>query len=115
MNWQTISERIASASGQTFEVVAARSLSGGDINSAFRLHGSECDYFVKLNRPDLVSMFEAEFAGLQDMARTQTVRVPVPVVCGQTAGHSFIVLEYLEFGRSNQAIAKDQSLLFACM
>ena len=103
MNWQPISEQIELASGRPFKVLSVHSLSGGDINSAFRLHGSECDYFVKLNRPDLVSMFEAEFAGLQDMARTQTVRVSVPVVCGQTAVHSFIVLEYLEFGRSNQA------------
>jgi fructosamine-3-kinase len=103
MNWQTISERIESATGQTFKVVSAHTLSGGDINSAFRLQGDNRSYFVKLNRAGLVTMFEAEFAGLQDMARTQSIRVPVPVVCGKTAEHSFLVLEYLEFGCSNKA------------
>jgi protein-ribulosamine 3-kinase len=103
MNWQTISEQIESASGQTFNVMSAHALSGGDINSAYRLQGSDKSYFIKLNRVDLVAMFEAEFAGLQDIARTQTVRVPVPVVCGKTAGHSFLVLEDLEFGCSNKA------------
>jgi fructosamine-3-kinase len=103
MNWQTISEQIESATGQTFKVVSAHSLSGGDINSAFRLQDHDRSYFVKLNRADLVAMFEAEFAGLLDIAKTQAVRVPAPVVFGQTGEHSFIVLENLEFGCSNQA------------
>ena len=64
MNWQTISEQIESATGQAFKVVSAHRLSGGDINSAFRLQGDDKSYFVKLNRADLVAMFEAEFAGL---------------------------------------------------
>ena len=103
MNWQAISEQIESATGQAFKSVSAHSLAGGDINSAFRLQAGDKSYFVKLNRADLVTMFDAEFAGLQELAKTQTIRVPAPVVCGQTAGHSFLVLEYVEFGCSNKA------------
>jgi protein-ribulosamine 3-kinase len=103
MNWQSISTYIQTTTGQPFKVVSAHRLSGGDINSAFRLQGDDNAYFIKLNRADLVTMFEAEFAGLQDIARTQTIRVPEPVVCGQTAEHSFLVLENLEFGSSNKA------------
>jgi protein-ribulosamine 3-kinase len=103
MNWQIISEQIESATGQPFKAVSAHTLSGGDINSAFRLEGDGNSYFVKLNHADLVAMFEAEFAGLQDIAKTQAVRVPAPVVCGKTAEHSFLVLENLEFGCSNKA------------
>jgi fructosamine-3-kinase len=103
MNWQSISEQIEAVTGQPFKVVSAHALSGGDINSAFRLQGDDRSYFVKLNRADLAAMFEAEFAGLQDIAKTQAVRVPAPVVCGKTAGHSFLVLESLEVGCSNKA------------
>ena len=103
MNWQSISACIETVTGQAFKVVAAFPLSGGDINSAFRLQGNDTSYFVKLNRPDLMAMFEAEFTGLQELARTRTIRVPVPVVCGQTAEHAFLVLENLEFGHSNHA------------
>ena len=103
MYWQTISEQIESATGQTFKVVSAYTLSGGDINSAFRLQDDDKSYFVKLNRADLVTMFEAEFAGLQDIANTQTVRIPAPIVCGKTSEHSFLVLENLEFGCSDKA------------
>ncbi|MDD5322705.1 MAG: fructosamine kinase family protein [Methylococcales bacterium] len=103
MNWQVISEQIESATGQAFKVLSAHSLAGGDINSAYRLQACDKSYFIKLNSADLLAMFEAEFAGLQELARTQTVCVPAPVVCGQTAGHSFLVLEHIEFGCSSQA------------
>ena len=102
MNWQTISDQIESATGQAFNVVSAHRLSGGCINSAFRLQGDDRSYFVKLNRADLMSMFEAEFAGLKDIAKTQAVCVPAPIVCGKTAEHSFLVLEHLEFGCSSK-------------
>ncbi len=102
MNWQIISDQIESATGQVFKVVSAHRLSGGDINSAFRLQGDDRSYFVKLNRADLVTMFEAEFTGLQDIAKTQAICVPTPIVCGKTAEHSFLVLEHLEFGCSSK-------------
>jgi fructosamine-3-kinase len=102
MNWQAISQQIESVSRQPFNVVSAYRLSGGDINSAFRLQGADRSYFIKLNGADLLGMFEAEFAGLQELAKTQSVRIPAPVVCGKTGEHSFLVLEYLEFGCSNK-------------
>ncbi len=101
-NWQAISEQINAVTGRPFKVVSAQALSGGDINSAFRLQGDDRSYFVKLNRAALVTMFEAEFAGLQEMAKAQAVRVPAPIVCGKTDGHAFLVLENIEFGCSNK-------------
>ena len=103
MNWQAITEKIEAVTGQPFKMVSADAIAGGDINSAYRLQGHNKSFFVKLNRADLAAMFEAEYAGLQAITQTQTVRVPVPVVCGKTAGHSFLVLEYIELGRSTQA------------
>jgi fructosamine-3-kinase len=102
MNWQAISQQIESVSGKPFKIVCAHKLSGGDTNFAFRLQGEYRSYFVKLNRADLVAMFEAEFAGLQALAETQSVRVPMPVVCGKAGEHSFLVLEYFEFGCPNK-------------
>lgn len=99
--WQAISEQIELTTGQAFGVVSAQKLAGGDINAAFRLQGHDKSYFVKLNCADLLAMFDAEFAGLQDLANTQTMRVPVPVVYGTTGDHSFLVLEYIELGRFN--------------
>lgn len=47
-------------------------------------------------------MFTAEAAGLTELAATRTVRIPSPVVYGQSAGHAFLVLEYIEFGTANK-------------
>ncbi|MEI7997039.1 MAG: fructosamine kinase family protein [Methylococcaceae bacterium] len=103
MNWQSITEKIEAVTGQPFKMVSADAIAGGDINSAYRLQGQNKSYFVKLNRADLAAMFEAEYAGLQAITKTQTVRVPAPVVCGKTSQHSFLVLEYIDLGPSTQA------------
>jgi protein-ribulosamine 3-kinase len=103
MNWQIISEHIEAATGQAFTVVSSQAVSGGDINSAFRLKGHDKTYFVKLNRADLAAMFEAEFAGLMEMASAQALRVPAAIAAGSTADHAFLVLENIEFSASSKA------------
>jgi protein-ribulosamine 3-kinase len=101
MNWQAISDRIGLETGRHFHVAAAHPLGGGDINSAYRLQGSDRSYFVKLNRRELADMFVSEFAGLEEIAETGAVRVPKPVAYGEAGSQAFLVLEYLEFGASN--------------
>ncbi|MSS75741.1 MAG: fructosamine kinase family protein [Methyloglobulus sp.] len=102
MNWQAIVETIENATGANFKLINARSLAGGDINSAYCLQGVEKSYFVKLNRADTIDMFAAEAAGLTELAATHTVRTPLPVVHGVSAANAFLVLEYIEFGVSNK-------------
>lgn len=101
MNWQIISGHIASATGQTFNVISAHPLTGGDINSAFRLQGEHTSYFIKLNRASLASMFAAEFAGLQELANSQAPRVPTPITHGIAENHAFLALEYVALGASS--------------
>jgi protein-ribulosamine 3-kinase len=103
MDWQKISEQIGIATGESFAVHNVTPLAGGDINSAYRLQGPNRSYFVKLNRPELLPMFEAEQVGLEEIANTKTVRVPAVIVCGATRAHSFLVLESLEFGTSTKS------------
>lgn len=103
MNWQPIVEQIEIATRSVFKLQNARSLAGGDINSAYCLQGADKSYFVKLNRAEALAMFAAEAAGLTELATTRTVRVPSPAVHGKTAAHAFLVLEYIEFGPSSKA------------
>lgn len=100
MNWSDIKELIEHTSGLPFALVNARPLTGGDINSAYCLEGADRQYFVKFNRADKVDMFIAEEAGLIEIAASGTVKVPLPLVHGQTSEHAFLVLEYIEFGSS---------------
>ena len=99
-HFSEIAQQISDATNTIFEIQNSKPISGGDINRAFLLQGASARYFVKLNRTDLVEMFAAEFAGLHELAQTQTVKVPQPITFGQTANTSFLVLEFLELKRA---------------
>jgi fructosamine-3-kinase len=101
MNWQAIIQHIESATRQPFKLLKAQPLAGGDINAAYRLQSESRSYFVKLNSPDRLAMFEAEAAGLEALAQTQTIRVPKLIVCGNTDDHAFLVLEYIALNNLN--------------
>ncbi|MFU8789380.1 MAG: fructosamine kinase family protein [Methylobacter sp.] len=115
MNWQAIIRHIEAATGQPFKLLKAEPVSGGDINAAYRLQGEHGSFFVKLNRPERLPMFEAEAAGLQALAQSQTLRIPQFVVCGQSADHAFLVLEYIALtglnSRSEQRLGQQLAQL----
>ncbi len=97
--WQAITELIRNSTGivgQSFEPIPVY---GGNINSAWCLSYGGKQFFVKTNRDGLLAMFEAEKAGLEEIAGSQSIRVPEVFGCGIGAGHSFIVMEFLELGR----------------
>ncbi|MCX7093719.1 MAG: fructosamine kinase family protein [Methylobacter sp.] len=101
MNWQNIIQHIESATGRPFILLKIQSLAGGDINAAYRLQTEDRSFFVKLNRPERLSMFAAEAAGLQALAQTGTIRIPKLIACGNTPERAFLVLEYIALNRLN--------------
>lgn len=102
-SWQSIAEHIAATTHTQFVIESQRSVSGGCINQGYAITGAGITYFVKLNRPNQTEMFAAEALGLQQMAATQTIRVPEPICWGETRHNSYIVMEWLEFGGSSSA------------
>ncbi len=102
-DWQHIAAQIAAASGVSFKPAPPSGLGGGCINTAVRLSDGERSWFVKINRAALLGMFEAEYAALQELAGTATIRVPRPLCTGRSDGDSFIVMEYVALGRGNTA------------
>lgn len=103
MSDQEIEAAISEATGQSFRLDKQHHVGGGDINTAMKISGrvsgsGSRDYFLKLNRAQLLDMFEAEAAGLRDMMKAGAVRVPEPVCTGITGSQAFIVMEYLDLG-----------------
>lgn len=98
---KVIADQITFTTGRDFDIQTITSISGGDINAAYRLQSDTRNYFVKLNHVHTLDMFQAEFAGLQALAATQTLLVPTPILCGQTDTASFLVLEYLQLHRGS--------------
>ena len=106
MDWSAIESAISQADGIDFSVNKTRSIGGGSINSAYLLADSNHQYFVKTNSDRYADMFAAEAEGLVEMHKPDVIKVPRPV-CWDTIGSTtFIVLEYITFGRSNASSAQ---------
>ena len=114
-DWQTISKHIEQASNQPFSIINLHPVSGGCINSAFILQGKNRSYFIKLNQRALLSMFEAEYAGLTEMAQSETVKVPQPIVYGIFADKAFLVLEMISLASGNSESDKQLGYQLAAL
>lgn len=108
--WQSIEESIYQATDEMFSIKSRDSISGGCINEAYRIVGSNKNYFVKINQASNLAMFEAEFKGLEEMAKTRSVRVPAPVVVGKVAGQAYFVMEYIAMGGGSSTIKFGEQL-----
>lgn len=101
MHWSAITHHISQARGVPFQLESQTSVSGGCINSAYRLQGRDGDYFVKLNRADRHAMFVAEAAGLAELAKANAVRVPTPLCTGVSDDQAYLVMEFITLARQD--------------
>lgn len=82
-------------------LLEVRPLSGGDINQVFRLClANSKDFVLKLNSKDhYPEMFEKEAAGLR-LLESAGCRVPRVEMSFVEGSHQFLILEFIEEGRS---------------
>ena len=111
--WNAIAKHIALASGEAFAPKPQIAVGGGCINIAVHLTDGKRSFFVKLNNIRLLDMFAVEAAGLAELARTGTFRVPQPLCYGSSLGQSYLVMEYVEFGHASQNAAQEAGRLLA--
>jgi fructosamine-3-kinase len=97
-DWGTIAARIAAVSGRPFKPAPPRGAGGGCINRSVVLSDGASSYFVKLNDSTRLAMFEAEAAGLEEIAASDTIRVPVPLCTGTAGGEAYLAMEHLRLG-----------------
>lgn len=99
MNSET---RLAVEAALGSHIVAARALSGGDINDAFAARlATGATVFIKTNDRADPAMFPAEARGLAFLEEAAALRVPhvLTVSSGNVGEPCFLVLEYLEPAR----------------
>ena len=90
--------------------LAWKSAGGSALNGAWRVESPAGRWFVKVNRADRLPMFEAEAAGLAELAAAAAIRVPRPFACGSDGGQAFLVLEWLDLGGRRDAAALGRAL-----
>ncbi|CAM0870406.1 unnamed protein product [Alopecurus aequalis] len=87
--------------GKATKITGTSSIGGGCINAAQRYNTDAGSFFVKTNRRIGPAMFEGEALGLKAMYDTKSIRVPLPYKVGSLpTGGSFIIMEFIQFGRS---------------
>jgi len=94
-HWAIIADTIEQVSQEKFVVQQVDEIHGGDINRAYLLQSADKKYFVKLNKADLLPMFEVEALALQALADTKTLRIPQVITYGIAENKAFLVLEYI--------------------
>lgn len=87
---------IRASCGASFQLDAARPVSGGCIHANWALAGKGERYFVKTHGPEGAPLFAAEADGLAALRATGAIRVPAVVAQGASAAHAFLILEYLD-------------------
>ena len=99
--------------GLTIRFQSSTPLSGGDINDSFKLTDKNNEnWFVKINKPSRLFMFEAESEGLQALSTSNSFRIPKSICYGRNDQYSYLVLEYLDLSSqisqkpTGQALAK---------
>jgi len=86
------------------QVQSASFVGGGDINEARLLQTADGQFFVKMNKCEAVlDMFQKEAHGLQKLDSTVTLRIPKVLGTGEAAGTAFLLLEYVEERRADDA------------
>lgn len=98
--WDQMAFHIQSVMGRPFDCSDRVPVGGGCINQAFRVRDVQGSYFVKLNQVNKVSMFEAEALALQALGASGSIRVPLVVCWGVVSAQSYLVLEWIDFGPS---------------
>ncbi len=101
--WSDVARDLGTALGRGLEVTDVRSLGGGCINDAYVMRAGKLEAFVKFNTLESASMFEAEAEGLRELGAPEVIRVPEVWARGETAGRSWLALEYIPMGPAKRA------------
>ncbi|HYL01888.1 MAG TPA: fructosamine kinase family protein [Steroidobacteraceae bacterium] len=91
-----VAAEIARLTGVGCRPEPEETVAGGSINRCYRWVSGAGPLFVKVGAREALPMFEAESAGLAELAAARALRVPGVVACGSRGTHAFLALEWLE-------------------
>jgi fructosamine-3-kinase len=84
------------ATGTTFDAAPVGRVAGGSINDCVHWRGKAKSVFLKVASVDRLAMFEAEAAGLHELAGADALRVPAVIGVAAIVDCAVLALEWLE-------------------
>lgn len=94
---------IGNAIGATLHSRPASRVYGGSINECYRWDSDASPLFVKIAPARNSDMLAAEAAGLEELRRADSVRVPRVLGVGTAAGNAWLALEWIASGAPSRA------------
>lgn len=111
-----IDNAISNATGVLFKSQSSSAIGGGCINQASKIQSMDGrNFFLKINQASFLPFFEAEAEALKEIRATQTIMAPDVITHGVAKNQAFLVLEYIEEGRSSPGSQKNLGMLLAKM
>ena len=96
-DWPAIAASLAETLAIEVAPQPAGRVHGGCINDSYRWESGTGPIFVKVGAVHALGAFEAEAAGLKELARAEAVRVPKVGATGATSTAAWLALEWIEF------------------
>ena len=122
MNWQSVVDAIGESTGKQLRLSGSPlPVAGGCINDSRVLKlENQCDgagekFFVKINAASFLDQFEAEAAGLEELAVADAIRVPTVITMGIVQSEAFLALSHIPMGRGRANSARDLGAQLAMM
>ena len=109
--WKHVERQFSQLFGKEISFTHIQTVGGGCINQAWKVtDNNENQWFIKTNHAHLLAMFEAEFQGLKELHKTQSIRVPKPIHCGKVDHHCYLAMEYIALQGHEQPCLAGQQL-----
>lgn len=104
------------AEQEHFQLKGYRRLTGGDINAVFLLKTPTDSWVIKLNdKSAFPGMFQKEAFALEELAKTNSFRIPKVVCTAELNNHAYLILEYIETGSENDKFWEDFGVCLASL
>jgi len=105
---ESIANQLKGVFGNNFEVFNSTPLSGGDINSVFKLTTSEGAFCLKVNlAKSYPSMFEKEALGLKLLEENSDFTIPKVEAFNEIDSHSYLLVEFIESSNKSENFWND--------
>ncbi len=99
MNWLELSEslntQLAKQDLPPIHILSTHAISGGDSHTAYQLHTTAQNYFLKLAPLHQLPILEAEQHNLNALLQSNTLSCPTPYATGIDQDHAWLLMEFI--------------------
>lgn len=116
MNWlelsQNLNTQLAKQENPPIHIVSAHLLSGGDTHTAYQLHTTTQNYFLKLAPLHQRPILETEYHNLNALIQSNTLTCPTPYATGTYQENAWLLMEFIPLKQTGNETQRGKDLAF---